>query len=479
MGEDDPGLARDLDRVRALARSVRDAGGYAYIVGGYARDEALRRSGTLARTKDVDVEVFGLTFDELLPLLRAAGDTDVVGAAFQVAKLKHSSIDVSIPRRDSKVGSGHRDFLVAGDPTMTLAEAARRRDFTINAIALDPLTGELLDPHGGLADLRDGVLRATDPELFGDDPLRVLRAMQLAGRFAMRVEPATADLARSLDLSALPPERIGEEWSKLLLLARKPSVGLGVALELGVVDRLHPELGRLVGTPQDARWHPEGDVWTHTLLVVDAAARVIREHPQLPDDDRLAVMLAALCHDLGKPATTVRRRDGSITSHGHSEAGLAPAGRFLAALRTPGDITAKVLKLVLHHLWPAHTPAFTDRAVRRLARNLVPASIELLVMVSTADRGGRGRRDSFPRGRELLRRAAELHVRHGAAPPIVMGRHLVALGLDPGPQYARLLDFLYDAQEAGQFVDVDGGLEFLRRSGALAGARGKRVGDPG
>jgi tRNA nucleotidyltransferase (CCA-adding enzyme) len=476
MSEDEAALARDLERVHALAEAVRDAGGRTLIVGGCARVEALRRMGSNGHTKDVDVEVYGLTFDELRPLLARVGDIDVVGAAFQVAKLKHTSIDVSIPRRDSKVAPGHRGFDVQGDPTMSIREAMRRRDFTVNALGLDPLTGELVDEYGGVDDLRAGILRATDPELFGDDPLRALRAMQLSARLSMRVDPATAELCRGLDLGELPAERIGEEWSKLLLRAERPSVGLQVGRDIGVIDSLHPELARLVGTRQDPQWHPEGDVWEHTLLVVDEAAFRVREHGGLQPEDALAVMFGALCHDLGKPATTALRGDGHVISHGHSEAGLEPTGSFLATLRAPGDLTARVLKLVLYHLWPGLTPEFTDRAVRRLARNLVPASIELLVMVATADHDGRGAiRDGFPRGRELLGRAAELEVRSEAERPIVMGRHLVELGLKPGPEYAKILDFLYDAQEAGEFSDVAGGLVYLRASGRLDSSRSKEA----
>ena len=469
MSQEPATLPRDLARVGALAQSVRDAGGRALIVGGFARDEALRRLGGAVASQDIDVEVYGLSFEELLPLLHRIGRVDVVGAAFSVAKISGTSIDVSIPRRESKVAPGHRGFEVAGDPTMSVRDAMRRRDFTVNALALDPLTGEIIDEHGGTEDLRARVLRATDPVRFGDDALRALRAMQLAARFDMRVEPATAELCRTLDLSELAPERIGEEWTKLLLRAARPAIGLRTGRYLGVVQRLHPELDALVGTPQDPEWHPEGDVWVHTLLAVDAAAAALEGRADLGEDDRLAVMLGTLCHDLGKPATTRHREDGRIISHGHAMAGLEPAGAFLAALRMPGDVTDMVLKLVLHHLWPTLTPVFTDRAVRRLARHLVPATIDLLALVAAADHAGRGQSsvDQFARGNELRARATELGVLDVVEPPLVMGRHLVELGLAPGPRYARILDFLYDAQEAGTFRDVAGGLAHLRASGML------------
>src|SRR5688572_11173791 len=252
------------DRVVALARAVAAAGGRALLVGGCVRDSILGHS-----SKDFDIEVFGLEQDRLGAILETFGRVDTVGESFTVFRL--GDIDVSLPRRESKVGRGHRGFAVMGDPTLSPAAAARRRDFTINAIAQDPLTGEIIDPFGGRQDLEQRVLRVVDGGTFGDDSLRVLRALQFAARFELTVPRETRDICGGIPLDDLPSERVWGEFEKLLLVARRPSIGLRLGMELGVIRQLLPELVPLADCPQDPEWHPEGDVWTHTLLVTDQA----------------------------------------------------------------------------------------------------------------------------------------------------------------------------------------------------------------
>jgi tRNA nucleotidyltransferase (CCA-adding enzyme) len=242
--------------------------------------------------------------DRLRPLLETFGGVETVGESFQV--YKSGDIDVSLPRRDSKSGRGHRGFDITGDPTMEFDEAVRRRDFTINAIAWDPLADEYLDPCDGRGDIERRILRVVDPATFGDDSLRVLRAMQFAARFDLTLDETTRELCRETRLNDLPAERIWGEVEKLLL-APRPSIGLALAMELGVVRALFPELQALSGCPQEPEWHPEGDVWVHTLQVVDQARRRIDDLPP-----ERSVMLGAVCHDLRKPATTPSRRPHSI-----------------------------------------------------------------------------------------------------------------------------------------------------------------------
>src|SRR6185369_13390853 len=189
-----------MSMVNNIATAVRDAGGRALIVGGWVRDKLLG----LPESSNVDLEVFGVPGDRLRALLETFGRVEAVGESFQVYKI--GDIDVSLPRRDSKAGRGHRGFVVTGDPDMSIAEAARRRDFTVNAISWDPLTGEYFDPFDGRADLERRLLRVVDPQTFGDDSLRVLRGEQFAARFALALEPATAALCREIPLDDLPPE---------------------------------------------------------------------------------------------------------------------------------------------------------------------------------------------------------------------------------------------------------------------------------
>src|SRR3954469_22320802 len=246
--------------VNRIATAVRDAGGRALIVGGWVRDRLL---GLPEPVKSNDgVEVFGVPGDRLRALLETFGRVEAVGESFQVYKI--GDIDVSLPRRDSKSGRGHKGFVVTGDPDMSIAEAARRRDFTVNAISWDLLTGEFFDPFDGRADLDRRLLRMVDRDTFADDSLRVLRGVQFAARFGLTVEASTAALCRSIALDDLPPERVWGEFEKLLF-APQPSIGFTLAMDLGVVAKLFPELQALAGCPQEPEWHPEGDVWVHNL----------------------------------------------------------------------------------------------------------------------------------------------------------------------------------------------------------------------
>ena len=279
-----------------IARRVRDEGGRALIVGGWVRDRLLGHE-----SKDIDLEVFGVAAARLEALLASLGRVDTVGESFAVHKI--GGIDVSLPRTESKTGRGHRGFAVTGDPYLSIAEAARRRDFTINAVLFDPLAGEYVDPHGGRADLERRLLRAVNPATFGDDSLRVLRAIQFAARFELVIDDATKALCRSIPLDDLPAERVWGEIEKLLRQAQRPSIGFDLALELGVVDRLFPEMKALVGCEQEPDWHPEGDVWVHTLMVIDESRRLL-DDAGWDRPRQVAIMLGAVCHDFGKPATT-------------------------------------------------------------------------------------------------------------------------------------------------------------------------------
>ena len=270
--------------VSKLAQAVLDAGGRALLVGGCVRDELMGQ-----QPKDWDVEVYRIEPLRMRELLDQFGPVNVVGEAFTVYKIG-AHLDVSLPRRERKTGRGHRAFFIEGDPEMTFSEAAARRDFTINAILQDPLTGEIIDPFHGQADIKRGILRTVSADTFGEDSLRVLRAAQFAARFEFRVEPETAALCKTIDLSDLPAERIWNEIAKLLLRSRRPSVGLGWLHALGALDQLFPEIKTLIDVPQDPEWHPEGDVFVHTRLVVDRARELIED---LPYPKQVTVMLAA------------------------------------------------------------------------------------------------------------------------------------------------------------------------------------------
>src|SRR5262249_9338999 len=332
----------------ALAAAIRDAGGRALVVGGWVRDRLLDLREP--EKSNVDVEVFGVPGERLRALLEGFGRVEAVGESFQVYKV--GDVDVSLPRRDSKAGRGHRGFVVAGDPDMSIAEAARRRDFTVNAISWDPLTGEYFDPFDGRGDLERRLLRMVDPDTFADDSLRVLRAVQFAARFEFGLDEATASMCRTIPLDDLPAERVWAEIEKLLLQARRPSIGLALAMDLGIVARLFPELQALAGCLQEPEWHPEGDVWVHTLQVIDRARTRIDD---LEGPQRIAVMLGAVAHDLGKPATTAFI-DGRIRSMDHEQQGVPPATALLDRLNVHTidgyDVRKQVLGITAQHLKP-------------------------------------------------------------------------------------------------------------------------------
>jgi tRNA nucleotidyltransferase (CCA-adding enzyme) len=445
------------DIALTIARSVRDAGGRAFIVGGWVRDRLIGRE-----SKDVDIEVFGVPADRLRGLLERMGRVDTVGESFTVYKVE--DVDVSLPRRESKSGRGHKGFEVIGDPDLSPAEAARRRDFTINAISLDPLTEEIVDPFGGATDLQARVLRAVDPTTFVDDSLRVLRALQFAARFELTVDDQTKQIAGRVALDDLPSERIWGEIEKLLLQAARPSIGFALGLELGVVDRLFPELQALVGCPQEPEWHPEGDVWVHTLMVIDEARRRIDDLTRGPS---VAIMLGAVCHDLGKPATTAAI-DGRIRSMGHEEAGVAPATSLLDRLNVQTidgyDVRRAVLGLVAHHLKPSafrkSTTPVSDGAFRRLAQKV---DLALLARFARADCHGRTGHFDCSAMDWFEERARALGVEHQPPAPLVLGRHLLALGVLPGPRVGEILKAIYERQLDGEITTTEEGIELAKR----------------
>jgi tRNA nucleotidyltransferase (CCA-adding enzyme) len=439
------------------------------VVGGAVRDFLLGRP-----VHDFDVEVFGLPAVRLRAVLDQAGTVNAVGEAFTVFKLTGlegvpGAVDVALPRRDSKAGPGHRGIAVAGDPEMPVEEAARRRDFTMNAVLFEPFGGRIVDPHGGQVDLERRLLRAVDPARFGEDPLRALRAVQLAARFELSVDPGTAALCAAMPLHELPAERVFGEIEKLLLKAVRPSIGLSLMREWGQLEAVAPELLPLPDTPQDPEWHPEGDVWTHTLQAADEAASLVSD---LDRPRALAVMLGTLCHDLGKPATT-QHEDGRIRSRGHEEAGLPPTTSLLDRWRVHSllgfDVREQVLALVAHHLKPGQLYDARDRvsdgAIRRLARKCEP---DLLYRVARADCLGRRPGRFEPVAMEWFRdRVRALAVERQPPAPLLRGRDVLALGLPPGPEVGRIVRAVYERQ-------LDGAVTTLEEARADAAAMMRR-----
>lgn len=452
-----------VDLAREIARAVREARGRALVVGGWVRDRLRGQP-----SKDLDLEVFGISQERLPELLSSFGRVEPVGQSFPVYKVIRNDapgqeIDVALPRRESKRGRGHKGFDVHGDPSMTIAEAARRRDFTVNAISWDPLTDTLEDPFNGAADIERRILRVVDPATFGDDSLRVLRAIQFAARFEFALHDETIALCREIRLDDLPAERIWGEMERLLLQAERPSIGLALARELGVVHQLMPELEALVGCEQEPEWHPEGDVWTHTLLVVDKARSL---NGDLDRPRLVAVMLAAICHDLGKPATTAVI-DGRIRSMNHEEAGVEPTLQLLDRLNVHTidgfDVRGQVVGLVAQHLKPGmfhKAEQVGDGAFRRLAQKV---DLELLARLARADCLGRTGLFDCSAMDWFLERARMLGVEHQPPTPLLLGRHVLSLGVPPGPRVGEILRQVYEKQLDGEIGAIDDAIREAKR----------------
>lgn len=435
-------------------------GGVPFFVGGCVRDELLGIT-----PKDFDVEVFGMTPDVLKEQLSELGRVDAVGESFGVLKFRDASgseADFSIPRRDSKAGKGHRGFSVAVDPLMTVAEAAKRRDFTINAIYKHGVTGRLEDPLFGVTALRTKHLIVCDDATFADDPLRPLRGMQFAARFSLTPCPTTARLCQVLRplYADLPKERVWMEWYKWATMSEKPSLGIRF-LAATVWDLLYPEISAMADVPQNPAFHPEGCVCTHTSLVCDAAMDIAKRDG-LEGEDRATLLFAALCHDMGKPKTTVWDR-GAWRSPGHAEAGVPIAEQFLKSIGCFPRIIERVIPLVREHMYPHWEPQ-SRRAVRRLKVRLGNTNLDELLRIIEADYSGRPPLPAgLPDGAKKLRELdAELPPR---IEPLVNGRHIMdAFGVKEGKEIGLLKNLAFEGQLNEEFATTEEGIAWLKTS---------------
>jgi tRNA nucleotidyltransferase (CCA-adding enzyme) len=433
------------------------------FVGGCVRDCFL---GT--KTKDYDIEVYGLSYRQIVQILRNARfHTDLVGQSFGTVKV-NNTVDVSIPRTESKTGNGHKEFDVISDPNLDPKTAFARRDFTINAIGIrlkDGGSNEVVDYFGGRTDLRSKILRAPT-EAFCEDPLRVLRGMQFTARFGFDMEPHTVALCRQVlpEFAALSAERVWAEWEKWALKGQYPGKGLQLLQDTGWLE-CFPELAALVGVQQNPLYHPEGDVFTHTKLTCDAAAAIAAEM-QLERSERTILMFAALCHDFGKPATTVMQ-DGRWRSPNHAAEGEPLARRFLSKLQCPNKIIEHVPILVREHL--AHTAIPRDTvpdfaAVRRLAVRLEPSNIRMWSAVCRSDALGSTTGKERHRISTWDEIAEKLDIRESKTKPVLQGRDLIAWGYPPGPSMGKILQEVYEQQLDGKITTLNEAKAWLDKS---------------
>ena len=435
------------DNMQKLIETIHHAGGRCYLIGGAVIDKLRNQE-----PKDWDIEVHGIPIIELRQLLQQHNYTcHEVGLAFGVIKLKigNEDIDLSIPRRENSIGTGHKDFDVELDHTMTCKEAGRRRDLTINSMYMDMLNGHISDPFGGQYDLQVGVLRATDPDTFIEDPLRPLRIMQLLPRKGKYVDYETIKLCKMItdDFQYLPKERVFEEFVKLLLLSDTPSMGLEFLRQCEWITHF-PELANLAGCEQHPDHHPEGDVWTHTMRVLDYAALYCREW--VPDDWKLPFMFASLLHDVGKPATTDVKN--GWTAYGHDAIGMPLARNFMSRITNDIKLIDRVCRLVKCHMRPGQlTRAEAKSNGWKRLHNVI--RLDVLGYLSQADSISRL---NHPDVHLPSEECFKYFVKFGKTkiPPILMGRHLIDRGLEPGPEFSIILYAAYEIQIDCNITDV-------------------------
>jgi tRNA nucleotidyltransferase (CCA-adding enzyme) len=449
--------------ILAIATEVHSAGGRALLVGGSVRDQLLGYE-----PKDFDLEIFGIPEASIESVFgKVASSVVRCGRSFPVWKVwnetmsQEDAIDIAIPRREKSVGPGHCDFSYALDPSMPFEEAASRRDFTINAIGYDPLSHDLLDPFHGIVDIETRTLRHVGTH-FVDDPLRVLRGAQFCARFKLTPAASLLSLCGTLSPTHLAKERIWEEFRKLLLKGIRPSLGLNFLRDADWT-RFFPDLHAIIGVPQNPQWHPEGDVWEHTLHCLDAFAET--RIGNIEED--LIVGLAVLCHDFGKTTSTVLE-GGVWKAPGHEEAGVEPTKRFLSSLTAETDLINDVTALVETHMRPkllrhdaAKHGANVARAIRRLSTKV---RLDRLARVCYCDSAGRPPLPKHSRSAVwLLEQAEKLNVASEKPVPLVQGRDLIAAGKAPGPHFGPALKSAYEAQLDGLVRSHEEALNFAIR----------------
>ncbi len=448
---------KQFEQARMISdRLVKAGADQCLLVGGCVRDHLLG-----IKSKDLDIEVYGLTYKKIVDALSADFAVDLVGKSFGVVKVENE-IDVSIPRSETKSGVGHKGFNIEIDPYMSVSRAARRRDFTINSIAMD-INGIVIDPLNGRSDLEKRTLRACSTA-FREDPLRVLRGVQFASRFEFSMDPDTVMMCQGLleEYDSIAKERVFEEWRKWAVKGKLPKHGLDVLAATQWITK-YPDLLSATTTPQDPAWHPEGDVYTHTGHVCNSAV-VIADRENLNENDRLILIFAALCHDLGKAETTIKNEDGRWVAPKHTEVGVHVSERFLQQIHAPEWLIDSVKPLVGEHM--AHLSHQNEdpshRTIRRLANRLAPVSIRMWSMLCEADQSGR---PPLPKSNPVKRWegiANQLAVNDGKPEPILMGRHLLDLGFQPGKGMGNILGEAFEQQLDGVFHDIDGAVHWVK-----------------
>lgn len=444
-----------------IAKQIEKGKGTLFEVGGSVRDNFLNLN---KKDKDIDCEVYGLYPLQLEKILSSFGKVDLTGKSFAVYRI--NNLEISLPRQDRKIGEKHQDFYINTSPFLSYREACLRRDFTVNAILRNVLTGEIIDPLNGISDIKKEIIKAADLKHFAEDPLRPFRAARFAAYLGFSIDLDTIKLCRKINIDSLPYERTFGELKKILIEAKYPGRGIQILLDLGLFIN-EPLLNKMVLCPQEPSWHPEGNVFIHTILSLNNAVK-FRDNLR-NTEDKLVLMLSVMFHDLGKIFTTrvekTGKKKGKIISPGHQSIGAKLTGNILQKWKVPNKIIKRVKNLVAAHhriydLWIVRNE-ITVGAIRRLLKD---TEIEILKSVFISDKFGRGQRlDVSEEVKWLEEKIKELNIKKNQLKPIIMGRDLLILGLKQSPEIGIYLKKIYNAQLDGLFSSKEEGMEFSKK----------------
>lgn len=427
--------------VKDIFKDIDKAGGRAFIVGGAVRDMLLYgHSGN-----DIDIEIYGLEVNELEKILNKYGHVNAIGKSFGILKLDQlPEYDFALPRTETKIGKTHQDFEIQVNHQLDLKTAAMRRDITINALMYEVKTGKIYDFFHGIDDLNKKTIRMVNKKTFIEDPLRVLRVAQFASRLDFCIETKTKQKCKQMVkdglLENLSNERVFQEYNKLLL-SNHPSVGLTFLKE---IKALFPCLDILSSTMQRLDYHPEGDVWRHTLLVTDLAA-LCAHKTQNP----LGFMWSALLHDIGKPSVTTSEG----RAPGHNEAGVKIFNTELTGLIADKKLQKYIKTMIYYHMHLMNMVrnGAKDYSYYKILKGIAGiVAIEDLILITKCDKLGRYK-DEHENINNFSKVMNEKMKKLGtvALKPIVDGNDLKAMGIKQSSKYTEILNWAYDLQLRG------------------------------
>jgi len=421
------------------------------FVGGFVRDALISNiHGLKIKNKDIDIEVFGETnMDKLKEILEPLGKVIIAGKSFGVLKLwiENEDFDISLPRKEKNKGIRHKDLVVDIDPKISFKEAFKRRDLTINAIGFNIKENVFIDEFNGINDIKTKTIKVVDNNTFIEDPLRLLRAIGFAVRFNFKIEEKSKILLKSMVdknmLSNILKERIFTEWKKFLLKSEKPSKAIMIMKEIGLLEKNFSEISNLINIKQDPKWHPEGDVFVHTLMVLNEMSKLLKES-KLNENDKVALLFAAITHDFGKVKTT-KLINGKITSHNHEREGVEIAKNFMKKITNEKDVIEKVLLLTEFHLFPliAIDGKIKLSTFKKIHKKI---DLELLAIMAVADKKGRGFEfDGKPLMKMMLSKKEEIeNIEKNKDKLSISGKDLINHGLKPSKVFSILLEELND-----------------------------------